>query len=255
MTLSTIFEYTTNGFLWESLDFLSVTAICAGIIVISIKNPIASLISLIGLFALIATYLIFCGLTFIGLSYLIVYIGAVSILFLFILMLINIRSSEVQSNNTNSIPLGITIVLLINYILSEGIPYSMAILNNHINQVSSLIYYTYNDYYFLVTNKMNDLIKFAVSNSWDTNISETNHISSIGNILYTSYNIWLFMASLILLLAMVGAIVVTLNKSTNKNRGINSMVEYLTYTQKVEGSNPSFLNLKILSLNGKVHFW
>jgi NADH-ubiquinone oxidoreductase chain 6 len=58
----------------------------------------------------------------------------------------------------------------------------------------------------------NYLIKFVTSNSWDGNINETGHISAIGNILYTSYNIWLFMASIILLLAMVGAIVITIDK-------------------------------------------
>ncbi|EXX74604.1 hypothetical protein RirG_049640 [Rhizophagus irregularis DAOM 197198w] len=62
-----------------------------------------------GLFASISVYLILSGLTFIGFSYLIVYIGAVSILFLFILMLINIRTSELQSNNVNSIPLALFI--------------------------------------------------------------------------------------------------------------------------------------------------
>ena len=55
---------------------------------------IISAISLIGLFSGIASYLIILGVSFIGLSYMIVYVGAVSILFLFILMLIDIRISE-----------------------------------------------------------------------------------------------------------------------------------------------------------------
>ena len=97
-------EYITNGFNVKALDVLSLLALGASIIVITTKNPIQSLMSLIGLFGFIAVYLILCGLTFIGFSYLIVYIGAVSILFLFILMLINIRISEVQSNTSNSIP-------------------------------------------------------------------------------------------------------------------------------------------------------
>jgi NADH-ubiquinone oxidoreductase chain 6 len=70
---------------------------------------------LIGLFGTIAVYLILTGLNFIGFSYLIVYIGAVSILFLFILMLINIRTSELLSNNVNSIPLALAIIILLNY--------------------------------------------------------------------------------------------------------------------------------------------
>jgi NADH-ubiquinone oxidoreductase chain 6 len=71
----------------------------AGISVITIKNPIGSLIALIAVYGLISVYLMFIGLTFIGFSYIIVYIGAVSILFLFILMLIDIRTSELQISN------------------------------------------------------------------------------------------------------------------------------------------------------------
>jgi NADH-ubiquinone oxidoreductase chain 6 len=93
------YDILSNGHTVEFLDVLSIVALIFGITVITNKNPIASLLSLIGLFASISVYLILSGLTFIGFSYLIVYIGAVSILFLFILMLINIRTSELQSNN------------------------------------------------------------------------------------------------------------------------------------------------------------
>ena len=64
---------------------------------------IISAISLIGLFSGIASYLIILGVSFIGLSYMIVYVGAVSILFLFILMLIDIRISELENYSNNSI--------------------------------------------------------------------------------------------------------------------------------------------------------
>nr|QHD26790.1 NADH dehydrogenase subunit 6 [Podosphaera xanthii] len=236
--LLVVTEYVTNGFNVKALDILSLFALGASIVVITTKNPIQSLMSLIGLFGFISVYLILCGLTFIGFSYLIVYIGAVSILFLFILMLINIRSSELQSNNSNSIPLALFIVLLINYVVFEILPYSIAILNNYSNKINNSIYLDINNKESLV--EYNYLIKFVTSNSWDGNINETGHVSAIGNILYTSYNIWLFMASFIILLAMVGAIVITVDNKKN-NRGINSMVECLFYTQFVKGSSPLFL--------------
>jgi NADH-ubiquinone oxidoreductase chain 6 len=185
--LFAVIEYTSNGFNVKALDLLTLFSLGASIIVITTKNPIQSLMSLIGLFGFIAVYLILCGLTFIGFSYLIVYIGAVSILFLFILMLINIRSSELQSNNSNSIPLALFIVLLINYIIFEILPYSIAILNNYNNKINNSIYLDLNNKESLI--EYNNLIRFISSNSWDSNISETSHISAIGNILYTSYNI------------------------------------------------------------------
>src|SRR5277367_3365994 len=94
-----------------------------------------SLMFLIGLFGTISMYLILVKLSFIGLAYLIVYIGAVSILFLFVLMLINIRTSELQSNNINSIPLGLYTILLANFILFPVLPYDLSTLNSSIGQL------------------------------------------------------------------------------------------------------------------------
>jgi NADH-ubiquinone oxidoreductase chain 6 len=110
-------ETFTNGYRSEVLDILSLVAVLSGILVIISKNPIVSVLFLIGLFLSMASYLIILGLNFIGLSYLLVYVGAVSILFLFILMLINVRISELLSNTSNSIPLAILIILFIKYYL------------------------------------------------------------------------------------------------------------------------------------------
>jgi len=185
-------ETFTNGFIPNVLDIVSILAIICAILVIVNKNPIISVLFLIGLFASISSYLILTGLSFIGLSYLIVYIGAVSILFLFILMLINIRISELQSNTSNSIILSFIIIISFNYILFQLLPYSIKNLDN------SLI--------------NNDNPIFVSSKVWDGNLAEQSHMTSIGNIMYTNYNLWLIIASLILLLAMVGAIVITIKQ-------------------------------------------
>ena len=118
-------EILTNGYNHNVLEILSVLAILSGISVIISKNPVVSVLYLIALFAAVSSYLIIIGLNFIGLSYLIVYIGAVSILFLFILMLINIRTSELQSNTSNSIPLTIIIGIILSYFLFEVLPYDI----------------------------------------------------------------------------------------------------------------------------------
>jgi NADH-ubiquinone oxidoreductase chain 6 len=67
----------------------------------------------------IAGILILAGINYIGLSYILVYVGAVSILFLFILMLINIRISELLSETNNDIPLAILTILLFYYIIGQ----------------------------------------------------------------------------------------------------------------------------------------
>jgi NADH-ubiquinone oxidoreductase chain 6 len=217
-------ETFTNGYRTEALDILSLVAILSGILVIISKNPIVSVLFLIGLFLSIASYLMILGLNFIGLSYLLVYVGAVSILFLFILMLINVRISELLSNTSNSIPLAIFIAISFNYPVYQILPYSIASFNSYTfdlnNTLNDMWYNNYSDYFYklFISTKSNSVqidngqISFVTSKIWDGNLAETSHITSIGNIMYTSYSIWLILTSIILLLAMVGAIVITIKQ-------------------------------------------
>lgn len=193
-------ENLINGYNYEILNIFYVFIIISGISVIIVKNPIISVLFLIGLFSGVASYLILLGLSFIGLSYLIVYVGAVSILFLFILMLINIRISELQNNTSNSVPLVIATLIIFSNPLLQLLPYNIEILNKNSN---------------LLTNSEINIknVSFVISKMWDGNLTETNHISSIGNIIYTNYNIWLIIVSFILLLAMVGTIVITIKQN------------------------------------------
>jgi NADH-ubiquinone oxidoreductase chain 6 len=205
-------ETYTNGYSSEILDIISLLAILSGILVIISKNPIVSVLFLIGLFASISCYLLMIGLSFLGLSYLIVYIGAVSILFLFILMLINIRISELQSNTSNSIPLAIAISILFSYPLFQLLPYNITILNSYTSIYNLYLFNNILSKFSLKENIMFKEIYFVTSKSWDGNLIENSHITSIGNIMYTNYSIWLIITSYILLLAMVGAIVITIKQ-------------------------------------------
>lgn len=209
--LVVLFDLLSSGFKVEFLDLLSLIALLFGIAVITIKNPISSLMCLIGLFSAISVYLIVIGLNFIGFSYLIVYIGAVSILFLFILMLINIRTSELLSNNVNSIPLALLIIILLNYAWIQLSPEYGGIFNNITgNLVYTNLLGNFLESVFENKNIIN--IMFITSNNWDGFMTETSHIVAVGMILYTVFNMWLLLASLILLLAMVGSIIITIKK-------------------------------------------
>lgn len=177
------------GFFTVFLDLIVILSVTSGIFIIISKNPIVSVLHLIMLFSCISCYLIFLGINFIGLSYLLVYVGAVSILFLFILMLINIRVSELISNTNNNIPLAILVILAL------YIPYNNLLPN------------TKTDFFYNFSN-----IFFVSSNNWDNKLVDTLDITSIGNVMYTSYSIWLLITSIILLLAMVGSIVITIKQ-------------------------------------------
>jgi len=155
-------ETFTNGYRAEILDFISLASIICGILVIISKNPIVSVLFLIGLFLSISSYLIILGINFIGLSYLLVYVGAVSILFLFILMLINVRISELLSNTSNSIPLAVIITIAFNYPVYQILPYSIA---------------TFNSYTIDLNNKFNDLY----NNNYSDYLNKFFSLTSITN--------------------------------------------------------------------------
>lgn len=217
-------EMFTNGFNYNFLIIISFASVVCGILVITSKNPIVSVLFLIGLFFNISGYLMMLGVNFIGLSYLLVYVGAVSILFLFILMLINVRISELVTDNNNGVPLGIIIGITFNLILHRLLPSNFTInednfiINNMEHNNINTHELIYNDSYnisYLLSNIFNlnyDKIFFVTSHIWDGVLAQTSHITSIGNVIYTVYPIWLILTSIILLLAMVGAIVITIKQ-------------------------------------------
>lgn len=220
LNLFVLNETFTNGLNHTLLSVIELTSILCGISVIVSKNPIVSVLFLIGLFLNIAGYLMMLGINFIGLSYLLVYVGAVSILFLFILMLINVRISELITDTNNSIPLALIIGVLFNITLYKLIPSNIIagssllaynIFDNFssktINPLSKMSYSTDNMSYL----NSSDL-SFVTSQIWDGALAESSHITSIGNVIYTIYPIWLILTSIILLLAMVGAIIITIKQ-------------------------------------------
>ena len=203
MLLHLYILYETNfGYFTSFLDILAIISIVLGIFIIVTRNPIISVLYLILLFSTISCYLIFIGMKFIGISYLLVYVGAVSILFLFILMLINIRISELSSDTNNNIPLGILTIIAFFIPLSSLLPDA----KTKFNIIDIELYNLFSQ------NLNTKQVSYVTSKNWDSNLVDTIDIISIGNIMYTSYSIWLLITSIILLLAMVGAIVITIKQ-------------------------------------------
>ena len=180
----------------------------SGILVIISKNPVVSVLYLIGLFIGLGCYLIILGISFIGLSYLLVYVGAVSILFLFILMLINIRVSELHGNTSNVILLALFTAISFISLVYPLLPYHSTFFNSEKIILDIYLFLYNNTKYF---GEIGSIV-FVTDIIWDGNLSETTHITSLGNIMYTNYSIWLIITSAILLLAMVGAIVITIKQ-------------------------------------------
>src|SRR5215467_4060432 len=109
------------------INILAFTTLLSSIFSITSKNPVISVLFLIGTFVLSAGYLILIGINFIGISYIIVYVGAIAVLFLFVIMMINIKLTDILetgSQYTKNLPLAIAIGSLFIFIIFSIIPYN-----------------------------------------------------------------------------------------------------------------------------------
>jgi NADH-ubiquinone oxidoreductase chain 6 len=97
------------------LELLTLFSLISALAVITSTNPVLAIVFLIVLFLNVGIYLILMGLQFIGLSYLLVYVGAITVLFLFIVMMLSVdvvSSVEVGSNYSKLLPLAYSIAIL-----------------------------------------------------------------------------------------------------------------------------------------------
>ena len=163
--------------------FSSVAVTCATM-VIRAKNPVHSVLFLILVFCNVAGLMLLVDLDFFAMIFLVVYVGAIAVLFLFVVMMLDIRLAELQENALRYLPIGglITCIFFLEVfvILDQDL---MPLLGHHQN---------------------------AHLYTWsDLNVST---IEALGQVLYTTYVYDFILASFILLVAMIGAIVVTMQK-------------------------------------------
>jgi len=126
------------------LEILAFACIISSILVITSRNPVIAVIYLISVFINAACYLLMLGLGFIGLTYLLLYVGAITILFLFVIMSINIKLTDIMeagSQYTQNIPLAISIGILFIYELFSILPNSIYNLGLHNGANPSLFNY------------------------------------------------------------------------------------------------------------------
>lgn len=240
-----------HHFLLESLSLL---AILSGILVIISRNPVISVLFLISVFVNVAGYLVLLGVGFIGISYLIVYVGAIAILFLFVVIMLNLQLAELSSGvssgvdapskeYTQNLPLGLVIGSLFLFELlsllpftykdlgslpgtdtgtlssSTGLPYHQPTLQQIIGETELGLFHWLHQFFMTTTRDISTTgihsIFSTLPTSADTTFSNFLQIQAIGQSLYTTGSLWLILASVILLLAMVGPIILTLNNNTN----------------------------------------
>lgn len=204
------------------LDLLAFGAILSSVLVITAKNPVIAVLFLISVFINAAGYLILLGVGFIGISYIIVYIGAITVLFLFVIMMINIKLVdilEVGSAYTKNLPLALAVASLFIYEIFSILPFSFQ--NISAFSISSFGLDILNSLNQLVLGSNNISPALSVVNtSFQPGIADTSftnflQIEMLGQGLYTYGALWLILSSVILLLAMIAPIVLSRKSSAS----------------------------------------
>lgn len=193
------------------LDLLTFTSVLSAILVITARSPVISVLFLIAVFINIAGYLILLGVNFIALSYIMVYIGAIAILFLFVIMMLNVRLTELHeigSDYSKNFPLAIVVAASLSYIILSNS------LTKSIDQIY-LITALFDKLNFLnsgINTITDNYINIGYNTIYNNIFVNYEQIQAIGNIMYSSYGLYLILCSFVLLLAMLGPIIITLDK-------------------------------------------
>ena len=189
--------------------FFSLIAVVSAIMVTVSKNTVHSVFFLILDFISISSLFIMVGAEFLGMIMLIVYVGAVAVLFLFVVMMLNVAKQKntwfKSSTNSAHIPIGLLVSIIIFFeviIVIGGWKYKAELSNKIV-------------------------------------VSDITNTHSIGNVLYTEYIHLFQLSGMVLLVAMIGAIVLTFRKREGLKRQ-----SYFKQLSRERNDSISIVNIK-----------
>lgn len=172
--------------------FISLCLLVCAFLVITVKNPVHSVLFLVCVFLESAFLLFLLELEFLPIIFIVIYIGAIAILFLFVVMMIDIKLVNLPSSYLNYLSIGGLLGLVF---LSELV-YSIF----QINFSYSLVHYYSN---FLLE------------------LDCLNNLKTLGQFLYLDYFVHFLSSGFLLLIGMIGPIVLTLHLNTSsKNQSV-----------------------------------
>ncbi len=167
----------------------SIVAVASAVMVIAARNPVHSVLYLILCFFNAAGLFILMGAEFLAMILVVVYVGAVAVLFLFVVMMLDVDFVKLREGFLNYLPIGAVIgfIVLVELVLVFGT-------------------------WTLAPAKLK-----TIASTSGTAVSNTQ---ALGEVLYTKYFLWFQTAGLILLVAMIGAIVLTLRHKEGVKRQV-----------------------------------
>lgn len=176
--------------------------------VIYVSNPIQSLLALIVVFALSSMLFMILGIEFISLLIFLIYVGAIAVLFLFIIMMLNLKIVELQNYYLRYLPVGSFIIFFFFF---------------------ELVFFIYVEFFYVYLN-------YSFLN-WSKILFLEDNIFLISTIIYTYYIIYFICLALILLVSMIGSIILVINWGNLKNRNMYYNVYFYKNKQLIKFVN------------------
>jgi len=180
--------------------FFKVLIIFSAISVVSLRNPVYSVVFLIITFLNVSILLFFYKVEYFAVLLILVYLGAIAVLFLFVVMLLNIRIFEITQQTTLFVPFSIVCILF----------YFILV----------VFFVCFVDFY-------GTFLEIVVPN-WVVLLFSVHPIVVLGSLIFVQGFIFLFIISLILLVAVIGSIYLTLVRS----RKLKLQDDYLQVIRK-----------------------
>ena len=167
---------------------LAAVTVVAGFLVITARNPVHSVLYLILSFFSAAGLFVLLGAEFLAMLLVVVYVGAVAVLFLFVVMMLDVDFSRLRQGYVQYLPIGLVIA---GVLLGEMIVVSSAVADHgaargHVGAMAAAV--------------------------------DVTNAQTIGRVLYTDYVYFFQAAGIVLLIAMIGAIVLTLRHKPKVRR-------------------------------------
>ena len=183
--------------------FFSAILIASAVMVIAARNPVHSVLFLILAFFNAAGLFVLLGAEFLAMILVVVYVGAVAVLFLFVVMMLDIDFAELKRGSLQYLPFGALIgLILVAELVMAGSAWVLK-----------------------------PAAKSAMASATPVGITNTE---ALGRILYTDYIYYFQIAGMVLLVAMIGAIVLTLRSRPGVRRQVISVQNARTAAMAVD---------------------
>jgi NADH-quinone oxidoreductase subunit J len=166
---------------------LAAGTIGAGLLVVFARNPVHSVLFLIAAFVSAAGLFVLLSAEFLAMLLVVVYVGAVAVLFLFVVMMLDIDFAQLREGFARYLPLG--------GVIAGVLAIEMVLVSSAVVQRGA-----------------------ASGREVTTPLAEATNAETVGRVLYTDYVLLFQAAGMVLLVAMIGAIVLTLRHRTTVRR-------------------------------------